>query len=288
MERIRFIMASPIEIFFSYAHEDEKLIDDVRRQLILFERQGLIQKWHYRQIPPGTEWKGQIDARLMAAQIILLFVSPHFFESDYCYDEEMTEALRRHEAGEARVIPIILRPCIWETSPFSHLQALPKDGKPITTWQNEEEAYLNVARGIMRVVLELKDQEFCEPQPSLTKSHKETRKKDISILLGTWNDDKRQISFGLTKLHDSEAVPSYVITFVLRDRVRDGFKDRVKIDVHVESADNQRAQKVMEQGLSPTQVQYLQGPVTSRAKSLPPGTEDDRKLLDLLRRALRE
>jgi hypothetical protein len=27
----------PLEIFFSYAHEDENLMDDVRRQLIVYE-----------------------------------------------------------------------------------------------------------------------------------------------------------------------------------------------------------------------------------------------------------
>src|SRR5688572_4130169 len=120
-------MSEPVEIFFSYAHADEALMNDFRLQLILFERQGLIRKWHDRQIPPGSVWKGQIDDRLKTARVILLFVSPHFFESDYCYDEEMTEALRREQSGEARVIPIILRPCRWETSPFGHLQVLPQD-----------------------------------------------------------------------------------------------------------------------------------------------------------------
>jgi hypothetical protein len=148
-------MNRPIEIFFSYAHEDEALMDDARRQLVLFDRENIIRKWHDRRIPPGTEWKGQIDSRLRHSDMILLFISPHFFESDYCYDVEMTEAMRRHDKGDVRVIPIILRPCRWHTAPFGRLQALPKDGKAITTWANRDEACLNVADGVMQVVGEL-------------------------------------------------------------------------------------------------------------------------------------
>jgi TIR domain len=114
----------PLEIFFSYAHEDEDLMNDVRRQLIVYERNGRILKWHDRMIPPGKEWRDQIDFRLEAAQVVLLFMSPHFIESRYCYGVEGKVALRRHEAGEARVVPIVLRPCTWEATPFGALQAL--------------------------------------------------------------------------------------------------------------------------------------------------------------------
>jgi hypothetical protein len=148
-------MTRPIDIFFSYAHEDEALMDDVRRQLIGFDRRNIIRKWHDRQIPPGTEWKGQIDGRLQHSDIILLFITPHFIESDYCYDAEMTEAMRRHDSGEARVIPIILRPCPWHEEPFGRLQALPIDGKALTTWPNRDEGALNIAEGIMSVVRQL-------------------------------------------------------------------------------------------------------------------------------------
>ena len=149
-------MQRPIEVFFSYAHEDESLMDEVRRQLVVFDRQGLIRKWHDRLIPPGADWRGRNDERLANSDVILLFVSPNFFDSDYCYEAEMTEAMRRHQANSAKVVPIILRPCAWESAPFASLQALPKDGRPITTWPNRDEACLDVAEGVMRAVRELR------------------------------------------------------------------------------------------------------------------------------------
>lgn len=141
----------PIEIFFSYAHEDEDLMNDVRRQFIIFERKGLIIKWHDRKIPPGQEWEKHIDSKLREAEIILLSVSPSFIESKYCYDIEVREALKRHDANEAHVIPIILRPCAWEEAPFSKLQALPKDGRPVSQWEDRDQVCLDIAKSVMKV-----------------------------------------------------------------------------------------------------------------------------------------
>jgi hypothetical protein len=171
-------MDDPIEIFFSYAHEDEDLMNDVRRQLIVAERNKRIIKWYDRQITPGGDWRGQIDSRLKSATIVLLFVSPHFIESKYCYELEAAEALRRHEAGEARVIPIILRPCLWEDSPFGKLQALPRDAKPVSLWPNRDEACLDVARGVMAAVEVITQRghraDPVAPSPTLVPSSPET------------------------------------------------------------------------------------------------------------------
>ena len=143
-----------IEVFFSYAHEDEKLRDELAKHLKLLERQGVISAWHDRQITAGTEWKGEIDEHLEGAKFILLLVSADFLASDYCYDVELKRAMERHEAKEARVIPIILREVDWKGAPFGKLQALPKNAKPVTNWPNLDQAFADIARGIRRAVEE--------------------------------------------------------------------------------------------------------------------------------------
>ena len=130
-------------------------MDDVRRQLIVHERNGRIIKWHDRLIPAGSEWRGEIDVRLKRARIVLLFVSPHFIESRYCYKVEGQAALRRHQAGEAVVIPVILRPCSWQETPFGRLQALPRDSRPVSRWDDRDEACLDVATGVIAAVDDL-------------------------------------------------------------------------------------------------------------------------------------
>lgn len=141
-----------VKVFFSYAHEDERLRDKLATHLSTLRRQGIIQEWHDRQIGAGQEWAGEIDRNLEAAHVILLLISADFISSDYCMDRELSHAMERHELGEARVIPIILRPVDWEGLPFSKLQALPTDGNPVTSWSDQDEAFLNVAREIRSVV----------------------------------------------------------------------------------------------------------------------------------------
>ncbi len=144
--------STSIEIFLSYSHRDESLRRVLEDHLALLRRQRVLSIWHDRRIGAGTEWAGQIDAHLDAAGVILLLVSAAFLASNYCYDKEMTRALQRHEDGEARVIPIILRPVDWSSAPFGKLQALPRDGRPITTWSNRDEAWRDVAGGIREAV----------------------------------------------------------------------------------------------------------------------------------------
>src|SRR5205085_898249 len=115
-----------INVFFSYAHADEALRDELEKHLALLKQQGLIAEWHDRSIGAGQEWAGAIDAHMDAADVILLLVSADFLHSDYCYGVEVERALQRHQLGEARVIPIILRPVDWHSAPFGRLQALPK------------------------------------------------------------------------------------------------------------------------------------------------------------------
>jgi len=145
----------PIDVFFSYSHRDAELRDELAKHLHLLQRQGVIRAWHDRQIGAGTAWRSAIDAHLQTARIILLLVSADFLASDYCFDVEMQRALARHEAGEARVIPVILRAVDWQGAPFAKLQALPTDGKPVMSWANRDEAFLNVAQGIRGAVEEI-------------------------------------------------------------------------------------------------------------------------------------
>lgn len=144
-----------LELFFSYSHRDERLRDKLAAHLSQLKHEGLIRDWHDRKIGAGKEWQGQIDQHLNGASIILLLVSADFLASQYCWDVEVKRAVERHEAGDARVIPVILKPCDWHSAPFGKLQALPKDGRPVTKWRNRDEALTDIAKGIRGVVAEL-------------------------------------------------------------------------------------------------------------------------------------
>ncbi|MHC5723945.1 MAG: TIR domain-containing protein, partial [Nostoc sp.] len=144
-----------IELFISYSHRDEMLRDQLAKHLTLLARQQVISAWHDRDISAGTEWASEISTHLETSQVILLLISSDFLASDYCYDIELSRAMERHESGEARVIPVILRPVDWTNAPFGRLQALPNNAKPITSWENQDLAFANVVKGIRLVCEEL-------------------------------------------------------------------------------------------------------------------------------------
>jgi formylglycine-generating enzyme required for sulfatase activity len=142
------VSLEPLKVFCSYSHDDEPLKDELAKHLTMLEQQGITSTWHDRKIPPGKEWDQQINENLNTADIILLLVSSDFISSKYCCDVEVTKAIERHEAGEACVIPIILRNVFWQDAPFAKLQALPKNALPIKSWSNQDDAFTNVVQGI--------------------------------------------------------------------------------------------------------------------------------------------
>ncbi len=153
-------------LFFSYSHKDEALPDKLEVHLAMLKRQGVLETWHDRRIVAGDEFVGRIGEELERANIILLLVSPDFLASDYCYDIEMTRAMERHEAREARVIPVILRPCDWYGAPFGKLNAAPKDGKAVATWPDLDEAFLDVVRAIRKAAGAQTGGRYPHPTPS--------------------------------------------------------------------------------------------------------------------------
>ncbi len=146
-----------VTIFYSYSHRDEYLRNKLEEHLSALKYEGLIRNWHDRKIQAGQVWESEIDDHLKGADVILLLVSSSFLASNYCYGREVMFALKRHTSGECRVIPVILKPVDWSHSPFAGLQGLPRDGKPVTSWSNREQAFLNITEGIRKAISERRE-----------------------------------------------------------------------------------------------------------------------------------
>jgi TIR domain len=116
----------------------------------------VITSWDSRQILPGDEREQVISDRLNTANMILLLISPNSMVDNTCYDIELNRAMERHQAGEARVIPILLRPVDWKNAPFSQLPVLPRNQQPVTSWGDRDAAFQKIAEGIREVAIELR------------------------------------------------------------------------------------------------------------------------------------
>jgi hypothetical protein len=147
-----------VSIFVSYAHEDGELKKELDKYLKVLKRSAKVRIWNDRELIAGQEWDDAIMSELEKADIILLLISVDFNASDFIWDKELAAAMRRHEAGTAHVVPIILRKCEWSRLPYAKLQALPRNGQPVLDYPNRDDAFTEIAQGVETLVDSINDQ----------------------------------------------------------------------------------------------------------------------------------
>lgn len=140
------------KIFFSYSKYDREYLEQLLRHLSVLRRKGKIADWNDHEILPGEEWDGVIKTQLVEADIILLLISADFLATDYIWDVEIKTAMERHDQKSATVVPIVLRSCSWEDTPFGKLNGLPSKAKPVSTYGDRDQAWLEVVQGIEQLV----------------------------------------------------------------------------------------------------------------------------------------
>ncbi len=162
-------------IFIAYARKDAPLLDELRIHLKPLERSGRALIWYDGLIAPGEVWEAAIKENLHKAHIILLLVSADAIASDYFYETEMTDALARHAEGKARVVPLIVRPCAWRATPLAKLQALPKDGKPVSSWSDREDAWNDAVEALLQFIEQNEEETRLEKEAAAVRFEAQAR-----------------------------------------------------------------------------------------------------------------
>lgn len=141
------VATKAIDVFIVYSRADHAYVVEMEKQLAILNQKGLIKTWNRSQILPGSEIQREWKAHWKKAQIILLLDSAYLIADP---SQEMRlaiqGALERHEEGSAHVIPILLRPCLNDLE--ERFAVLPLNKKPISSWSNKHNAYLEIATGI--------------------------------------------------------------------------------------------------------------------------------------------
>ena len=136
------------KVYIGYATADRHLGEALAKHLRPLKLAGELETWHASEVPAGEDWQAEALRQLEIAELIVFLVSPDFFDSRRCWERELPRALKRHEAGEARVIPVIARACQWQPTPLGNLKPLPLDGRVITAWEQKDDAWFEVVNGI--------------------------------------------------------------------------------------------------------------------------------------------
>ena len=132
------------KIFISYARRDHRFRDELIKHLSALKRSGFVSVWSDRDISVGADWKEEIDVNLMSADVIVFLLSPDFIASDYCYEKEASAAFDLHEDGEAALFPVVVRSIDTELSIFEGVQALPRNGKALSSIRDRDSAWVKI------------------------------------------------------------------------------------------------------------------------------------------------
>jgi hypothetical protein len=140
------------KIFISFAHEDEAYLGRFLKHLAPLRRLEKVEVWSARDVLPGEEWEKVILENLSTSNIMVLLISADYLANDWIWDNELAIALRRYQEGSAEVVPVILRPCDWQSTPLNSLPVLPSEARPVTSWQDENDAWVEVVSAIRQIL----------------------------------------------------------------------------------------------------------------------------------------
>lgn len=148
-----------VKIFISYSHKDEKHKE--RLEVCLKNLKRLVERkfdnstidfWDDSQLLAGDLREQQILERLEVADIVLMLISPDFMASDH-YFSEMEKALQKYKAKSGIPIPIIIRTTDgWYNHDIGKHSVLPTNGKHLAVWDDKDEFWVDVQKGIRRQV----------------------------------------------------------------------------------------------------------------------------------------
>ncbi len=141
------------KIFIAYAREDAHLLEKLRKPLNVLRRNGHCHIFFDGEIVPGERWDNRLKDELHQADIFVLLVTDDFLDSDYINDVELSKALEKEKEGTAKVVPIILRPCMWQYTRLKEFQVVLHGGSPIET----SGGYVHAVEQIARVIEQRND-----------------------------------------------------------------------------------------------------------------------------------
>ena len=141
-----------VRIFISYAQKDEAFKNELENHLAPLKIQRIIESWNDKEILPGGKREEEIRNQIEKSQLILFLISSDFIASKYSNNDSINRALDKHRNEEAIVIPVILRPTDYSFLEISEIEALPKDGRSISEWPNQDAAWIDVVKEIKRVI----------------------------------------------------------------------------------------------------------------------------------------
>jgi internalin A len=142
------------KVFISYSKSDSQHLAKLENHLSILRRNGTIDTWNCRKLLPGEKWDGKIKKELEEADVIIFLVSDDFLATDYIWDVEIKRAIERDNDPNdfVKVVPVIVRACVWEDSPLGVYNTAPKKAEVIKSADDIDEAWTNVVKDLKKIL----------------------------------------------------------------------------------------------------------------------------------------
>ncbi len=129
------------KVFVSYSHKDEGWLKKVQTHLRALENLGdRVNLWDDTQIRAGMKWRDEIEKALSATKVAILLVSTDFLASEFIRTNELPPLLKAAENEGATVIPIILKPCLFDRHKgLAEFQSINSPTKPLSKLKHTEQ-----------------------------------------------------------------------------------------------------------------------------------------------------
>lgn len=158
-------IAPAVQTLICFHEADRAYLRLLETHLAPLCRERLLEIWHTDMLSPGDERELHLQDHLGRAQLILLLLSADFNAG---WDKGTLSGIRRIGDGSVRIVPLILRPCIWDDLPFFGLQPIPPTGDPLVINGILDEQKLQTAtRMIRELSASIRAQVPTEARPTL-------------------------------------------------------------------------------------------------------------------------
>ncbi len=144
-------------VFFYCQHRlDEDLKQGLKEHLHELEWLDVESQWHKYHDDPQQNWNNEIYKDLNTANLIVPLISTAFLNKP-CLINLIELAKKRGEEEDISLIPVLLRQNTGWQRVLGDFPPLPSNGKAVNdkSWSNQDEAFVEIARGIVEKVEEL-------------------------------------------------------------------------------------------------------------------------------------
>jgi|SRR5579859_1906453 len=137
------------QVFFCYCQQDRQYAQRFITQLGSCPH---IDLWHEACLSAGSLWKRELDLALNSSQVAVVLVSADLLATPLITTHQLPQLLDAAQSRGTRIIPVILRACLFEESPLAVFRPLNDPARPLDhlPYSARERLWASLARDLLK------------------------------------------------------------------------------------------------------------------------------------------